>query len=82
MPDNDLPRRGGGAAPALQLRPSRDLPHNVEAEQLLMQAEHDAMHAADWDTLARLYMPLQEARRQRRQRLLPRQLTWRLLQKS
>src|SRR5512141_539502 len=38
MPDNDLARRGGGAAPALQLRPSRDLPHNVEAEQAVLGA--------------------------------------------
>lgn len=40
----------------------------IEAEQLLMQAERDALHTGDWDTLSRLYMPLQEARRQRRQR--------------
>src|SRR5512140_198073 len=37
MPETDLPRRGG-PAPALQLRPSRDLPHNVEAEQAVLGA--------------------------------------------
>lgn len=40
----------------------------VEAEQNLVRAEREAFHLQDWDTLARLYMPLQEARRQRRQR--------------
>jgi hypothetical protein len=39
-----------------------------EAERTLAQAERIAWEARDWDTLARLYMPLQEARRQRRQR--------------
>ncbi|HLL91201.1 MAG TPA: hypothetical protein VK324_18025, partial [Tepidisphaeraceae bacterium] len=34
----------------------------------LAHAEALAWSAGDWDTLARLYMPLQEARRQRRQR--------------
>lgn len=42
----------------------------VEAEQMLLRAECDAMRHRDWDTLSRLYMPLQEARRQRRQRAL------------
>jgi replicative DNA helicase len=37
MSDPDLPRRGG-AAPALQLRPSRDLPHDLEAEQAVLGA--------------------------------------------
>ncbi|HSI33735.1 MAG TPA: hypothetical protein VK986_09115 [Tepidisphaeraceae bacterium] len=39
-----------------------------EAEWLLARAERLAWEARDYDTLARLYMPLQEARRQRRQR--------------
>jgi hypothetical protein len=39
-----------------------------EAEQLLAQAESSAWEARDFDTLSRLYMPLQEARRQRRLR--------------
>jgi hypothetical protein len=39
-----------------------------DAERVLAQAESIAWEARDWDTLARLYMPLQEARRQRRQR--------------
>lgn len=39
-----------------------------DAEHVLAQAEQIAWDARDWDTLARLYMPLQEARRQRRQR--------------
>jgi hypothetical protein len=39
-----------------------------EAERLLARAERTAWEARDWDTLARVYMPLQEARRQRRQR--------------
>lgn len=39
----------------------------IDAERLLAQAEAIARGASDWDTLARLYMPLQEARRQRRQ---------------
>jgi hypothetical protein len=40
----------------------------LEAEATLVQAEALAWDARDWDALARLYMPLQEARRQRRQR--------------
>lgn len=40
----------------------------LEAERILMRAESRAWLNRDWDTLARLYMPLQEARRQRRQR--------------
>lgn len=40
----------------------------VEAERILADAEAAAWEQQDWDTLARLYMPLQEARRQRRQR--------------
>lgn len=40
----------------------------LKAEALLIQAEHQAFSSRDWDLLARLYMPLQEARRQRRQR--------------
>lgn len=40
----------------------------IEAENRLLQAEHEAWRIRDWDALARLYMPLQEARRQRRQR--------------
>ncbi len=42
----------------------------VEAEQALIRVETEASKLRDWDTLARLYMPLQEARRQRRQRSL------------
>ena len=38
------------------------------AEHLLARAEQRAWDARDFDTLARLYMPLQEARRQRRQK--------------
>lgn len=38
------------------------------AEQVLTEAEQIALKHHDWDSLARLYMPLQEARRQRRQR--------------
>ena len=38
------------------------------AERTLAMAEEIAWQARDWDTLSRLYMPLQEARRQRRQR--------------
>src|SRR5512141_3078439 len=37
MNDSDRHRRGG-AAPALQVRPSRDLPHNLEAEQAVLGA--------------------------------------------
>ena len=40
----------------------------LEAESALARAESIAWNARDWDTLSRLYMPLQEARRQRRQR--------------
>jgi len=39
----------------------------LRAEAVLAQAESHAWDAGDFDTLARLYMPLQEARRQRRQ---------------
>ena len=38
----------------------------VRAEALLTGAELWAWEARDWDTLSRLYMPLQETRRQRR----------------
>jgi hypothetical protein len=40
----------------------------LAAEETLAAAEADARAARDFDTLARLYLPLQEARRQRRQR--------------
>jgi hypothetical protein len=40
----------------------------LEAEATLARAEAEAWEKREWDTLARLYMPLQEARRQRRQR--------------
>jgi hypothetical protein len=40
----------------------------LHAEAALMQAEQMALAAPDYDTLSRLYMPLQECRRQRRQR--------------
>lgn len=40
----------------------------LSAEDSLVTAEHLAREAGDWDALSRLYMPLQEARRQRRQR--------------
>lgn len=40
----------------------------IEAEKQLRSAEREALTRHDWDTLSRLYMPLQEARRQRRQR--------------
>lgn len=40
----------------------------LRAEAILVEAERLAARAEDFDTLARLYMPLQEARRQRRQR--------------
>jgi len=40
----------------------------LEAEATLASAEADAWAARDFDTLSRLYMPLQETRRQRRQR--------------
>ena len=39
-----------------------------DAERVLEQAEKIAWESRDWDALSRLYMPLQEARRQRRQR--------------
>ena len=39
----------------------------LAAEDTLERAETLAFEAGDWDTLGRLYMPLQEARRQRRQ---------------
>ncbi|MEA2709259.1 MAG: hypothetical protein QOF78_1860 [Phycisphaerales bacterium] len=40
----------------------------LDAEATLASAEEEAWRLRDFDTLARLYMPLQEARRQRRQR--------------
>lgn len=40
----------------------------LAAEKVLAHAELLAWNARDWDTLSRVYMPLQEARRQRRQR--------------
>src|SRR4051795_13373671 len=40
----------------------------IGAEAALVEAETLATRGEDYDTLARLYMPLQEARRQRRQR--------------
>src|SRR5438105_5189631 len=40
----------------------------LQAEATLARAEELAWAARDFDTLARLYMPLQETRRQRRQR--------------
>src|SRR4051795_13610220 len=40
----------------------------LDAEDALARAEEQAWAAQDFDTLSRLYMPLQEARRQRRQR--------------
>ena len=40
----------------------------LRAEALLADAERQAWEGRDWDTLSRLYMPLQEARRQRRLR--------------
>jgi hypothetical protein len=40
----------------------------LQAEATLAEAEVEAWSIRDFDTLARLYMPLQEARRQRRQR--------------
>jgi hypothetical protein len=39
----------------------------LAAEAMLAEAEQIAWDAKDWDTLSRLYMPLQEARRQKRQ---------------
>ena len=40
----------------------------LAAEETFVQAERGAVELGDFDTLSRLYMPLQEARRQRRQR--------------
>ena len=40
----------------------------LAAEAALAEAERQAWELRDWDTLARLYMPLQETRRQRRLR--------------
>lgn len=40
----------------------------LQAIRTLVQAEQLALHQTDFDALSRLYMPLQEARRQRRQR--------------
>ena len=40
----------------------------LAAESTLARAEHEAWATRDFDTLSRLYMPLQETRRQRRQR--------------
>ena len=40
----------------------------LDAEATLAQAEKYAFEEEDWDTLSRLYLPLQEARRQKRQR--------------
>src|SRR4051794_34719649 len=40
----------------------------LRAESTLAEAERQAWGARDWDALSRLYMPLQEARRERRQR--------------
>ena len=40
----------------------------LQDEAALLQAESAAVQTGDWDTVARLYMPLQECRRQRRQR--------------
>src|SRR4051794_17215506 len=40
----------------------------LQAERSLAAAEAIAWKQRDWDTLSRLYMPLQEARRQKRQR--------------
>ena len=39
----------------------------LESERTLAAAEEIAWNKKDFDTLSRLYMPLQEARRQRRQ---------------
>jgi hypothetical protein len=40
----------------------------LAAESVLLEAEAAALRLGDFDTLGRLYLPLQEARRQRRQR--------------
>jgi len=42
--------------------------HYLEAEAALVRAERQALAGRDWEALSRLYLPLQEARRQRRQR--------------
>ncbi len=42
--------------------------HYLQAEKTLAAAEAIAWESCDWDALSRLYMPLQETRRQRRQR--------------
>lgn len=42
--------------------------HYLDAEALLVEAERLARREGNYETLARLYMPLQEVRRQRRQR--------------
>src|SRR4051812_8009067 len=67
--------------PAQQQDPTRNLQDLCElgqqqlvrteylaAEATLVEAERLATSLNDFDTLGRLYMPLQEARRQRRQR--------------
>jgi len=40
----------------------------LQAERTLSRAEHQAWESKDFDTLSRLYLPLQESRRQIRQR--------------
>ena len=40
----------------------------IAAEKILVEAERVALEQNEFETLSRLYMPLQEARRQRRQR--------------
>lgn len=40
----------------------------LDAEATLIKAERLALASENWDLLSRLYMPLQEARRQRRQK--------------
>jgi hypothetical protein len=42
--------------------------HYIAAEKILVEAERVALEQNQFETLSRLYMPLQEARRQRRQR--------------
>ena len=42
--------------------------HYLQAAATLAEAERHAWAQRDWDTLSRLYLPLQEARRQIRQR--------------
>jgi len=62
MPQNDLQAMcEAGQSLLMQMR-------YIEAEAAFLRAEAAAVAAGDFDTLARLYMPLQEARRQRRQR--------------